>query len=556
MISIKKAAALMLAAAMITGLAACGKPAAKSEPNGLYDMTKNGEAIVSGIDTSAAGKAKQKDESDNARVFYEIFVGSFSDSDGDGTGDLKGIIKRLDYLNDGDAFSGKSLGVEGIWLTPIFTSSSYHKYNVDNYYEIDPKFGTQKDLEDLIKACHKRGIKIILDLVINHTGRDNEWFKNFNVAQKGGDIQDPYYNFYSYYREGEEYPVGRRFQKLLGIDVYYECNFDTSMPELNFDDEGVRKAVLDIAKYYLDLGVDGFRFDAAKYIYLGDIDKNVEFWNWYMGELRKIKPDIYTVAEVWDADSITDKYYDALNCFDFAVSQVNGLIAETAKAGDANRFTSYVERYLGRIDGLNEDAMIVPFISNHDMDRAAGYLTPASYNMQFAANLYILSPGSPFIYYGEEIGMRGSRGSANTDANRRLAMLWGDDDKVSDPEGTTYSKDSQADTSVKEQLALDDSLLTYYKRLIMIRAANPEIARGEYKALKLSGTKAGGFISTLNGSSVCVLHNPSNGTATIDLSTVSGAENFKKISAAIGQGSASLDGTKLTIEGRTSVVLR
>ncbi|MBQ2041730.1 MAG: alpha-amylase, partial [Firmicutes bacterium] len=182
MISIKKAAALMLAAAMITGLAACGKPAAKSEPNGLYDMTKNGEAIVSGIDTSAAGKAKQKDESDNARVFYEIFVGSFSDSDGDGTGDLKGIIKRLDYLNDGDAFSGKSLGVEGIWLTPIFTSSSYHKYNVDNYYEIDPKFGTQKDLEDLIKACHKRGIKIILDLVINHTGRDNEWFKNFNVA--------------------------------------------------------------------------------------------------------------------------------------------------------------------------------------------------------------------------------------------------------------------------------------------------------------------------------------------------------------------------------------
>ena len=556
MISIKKAAALMLAAAMITGLAACGKPAAKSEPNGLYDMTKNGEAIVSGIDTSAAGKAKQKDESDNARVFYEIFVGSFSDSDGDGTGDLKGIIKRLDYLNDGDAFSGKSLGVEGIWLTPIFTSSSYHKYNVDNYYEIDPKFGTQKDLEDLIKACHKRGIKIILDLVINHTGRDNEWFKNFNVAQKGGDIQDPYYNFYSYYREGEEYPVGRRFQKLLGIDVYYECNFDTSMPELNFDDEGVRKAVLDVAKYYLDLGVDGFRFDAAKYIYLGEIDKNVEFWNWYMGELRKIKPDIYTVAEVWDADSITDKYFDALNCFDFAVSQVNGLIAETAKAGDANRFTSYMEKYLGRINGLNEDAMIVPFISNHDMDRAAGYLTPASYNMQFAANLYILSPGSPFIYYGEEIGMRGSRGSANTDANRRLAMLWGDDDKVSDPEGTTYSKDSQADTSVKEQLALDDSLLTYYKRLIMIRAANPEIARGEYKALKLSGTKAGGFISTLNGSSVCVLHNPSNGTATIDLSTVSGAENFKKISAAIGQGSASLDGTKLTIEGRTSVVLR
>lgn len=556
MFSVKKSAAVVLSAAMILGLASCGGPAARSTPDNTYELSKNGEAIVNDVDTSAAGKAKQRDESDNSRVFYEIFVGSFSDSDGDGTGDLKGIINRLDYLNDGDAFSGKSLGVEGIWLTPIFTSSSYHKYNVDNYYEIDPKFGTQKDLEDLIKACHKRGIKIILDMVINHTGRDNEWFKNFNIAQKGGDINDPYYHFYSFYREGEEYPVGRRFQKLLGIDVYYECNFDTSMPELDFDQPAVRQAVLDIAKHYLDLGVDGFRFDAAKYIYLGEVDRNVEFWNWYIGELRKIKPDVYTVAEVWDADSITDQYYDALNCFDFSVSQVNGMIAETAKAGDANRYTAYVERYLNRINGLNEDAMIVPFISNHDMDRAAGYLTPVSYNMQFAANLYILGPGSPFIYYGEEIGLKGSRGSANTDANRRLAMLWGDDDKVSDPEGTTYPRDNQVDTSVKEQLARDDSLLTYYKKLLMIRAANPEIAKGSYKALKLSGTKTGGFVSTLDGSSVCVLHNPSNGTATIDLSTVSGAEGFRTIAAYIGQGEATLEGSVLTLNGRTSVVLR
>ena len=232
------------------------------------------------------------------------------------------------------------------------------------------------------------------------------------------------------------------------------------------------------------------------------------------------------------------------------------MIAETAKAGDANRYTAYVERYLNRINGLNEDAMIVPFISNHDMDRAAGYLTPVSYNMQFAANLYILGPGSPFIYYGEEIGLKGSRGSANTDANRRLAMLWGDDDKVSDPEGTTYPRDNQVDTSVKEQLARDDSLLTYYKKLLMIRAANPEIAKGSYKALKLSGTKTGGFVSTLDGSSVCVLHNPSNGSATIDLSTVSGAEGFRTIAAYIGQGEATLEGSVLTLNGRTSVVLR
>ena len=556
MFSVKKAAAVILAAAMIFGLASCGKPAARSTPNNTYELAKNGEAIISDVDTSNAGGAKQKAESDNARVFYEIFVGSFSDSDGDGTGDLRGIINRLDYLNDGDAFSGKSLGVEGIWLTPIFTSSSYHKYNVDNYYEIDPKFGTMKDLEELIKECHKRGIKIILDMVINHTGKANEWFRSFGLAHKTGDTNDPYYDFYTYYRGGEDAPAGRRFDKLLDLNEYYECNFDSSMPELNFDNAAVRQAVLDVAKYYLDMGIDGFRFDAAKYVYFGEIDRNVEFWNWYVGELKKIKPEVYTVAEVWDSDSITDHYFEAVNCFDFSMSQANGLIADTAKAGDANRLTSYVEKYIKTVTAKNKDAMIVPFISNHDMDRAAGYLTPATFNMQFAANLYILSPGSPFIYYGEEIGIRGSRGGANTDANRRLAMLWGDDDKVSDPEGTTYSKDSQIQSTVKEQLGQDDSLLTYYKKLIMIRAANPEIANGEYKALKFSGTKAGGFTSTLNGSSVCVIHTPSLSPADIDLSAVSGAESFKSIAAAIGQGGASLDGSKLTIDGHTSVVLR
>ncbi|MBR5730856.1 MAG: hypothetical protein IKX89_02770 [Firmicutes bacterium] len=554
MFSFKKLTAAALSAAMILSLASCGS--AKSTPNGTYKLSKSGEAIVSGIDTSAAGKTKQKDESDNARVFYEIFVGSFSDSDGDGTGDLKGIINRIDYFNDGDAFSGKSLGVEGIWLTPVFTSSSYHKYNVDDYYEVDPEFGTQKDLEDLISACHKRGIKVILDMVINHTGDRNDWFRKFCAAQRSGDMEDPYYFFYSFYRSGDPAPAGRRFQKVTGANAYYECNFDGSMPELNFDQPEVRQAVLDIAKYYLDLGVDGFRFDAAKYVYLGETDKNLEFWNWYIGELRKIKPEIYTVAEVWDSDSVTDKYFDALNCFDFSTSQISGLIADTAKGGDVNRFTAYVEKYLKNINGLNEDAMIIPFISNHDMDRAAGYLAVSSFNMQFAANLYILGPGSPFIYYGEEIGIKGSRGSANTDANRRLAMLWGDDDKVRDPEGTTYNKSSQADTSVAAQLGADDSLLTYYKKLLMIRAANPEIARGEYKALKVSGSKVGGFTSTLNGSSVCVFHNRANDPQTIDLSTVSGAESFKKISAAIGQGTAVLEGSKLTLDGRTSVILR
>ena len=145
---------------------------------------------------------------DNARVFYEIFVGSFSDSDGDGIGDLRGIINRMDYLNDGDPASGLSLGVEGIWLTPIFDSPSYHKYDVTDYYAVDPDFGTMEDLKELADLCESRNVKLILDLPINHTGSRNAWFSAFVNAHRQKATEDPYYDFYCWYGAGESAPPG------------------------------------------------------------------------------------------------------------------------------------------------------------------------------------------------------------------------------------------------------------------------------------------------------------------------------------------------------------
>ena len=489
---------------------------------------------------------------DNDRVFYEIFVGSFADSNGDGIGDLRGIIENFDYLNDGDPNSGKSLGVEGIWLTPIFQSPSYHKYDVMDYYAIDTDFGTQADLDELIALCHERDVKLILDMVINHTARSNAWFGAFTKAHRQNDATSPYYNYYSYYMDGEKAPAGRAFAALSGTDIYYECNFDGGMPELNFDNPAVREEVLDISRYYLDRGVDGFRFDAAKYVYYGDHQRSMAFWEEYLDTLRAEYPGLYTVAEVWDGDGITSLYYPATNCFNFSVSGVGGLISETAQQGNAGNMAKYVEKYLASIQGTNPDAMFVPFISNHDMDRAAGYLTDASWNMQMAANLYILGPGSPFLYYGEELGMRGSRGGASTDANRRLAMVWNDGNTVKDPEGSTYAQSNQIKKGVAEQRQDPKSLYTYYKKLIMIRKANPAIARGEYKSVSIDGSKAGGFTSTLDGTTVLVLHNPSRSSQTIDLSPIG---DFTVLRAAIGKGGAELNGTTLKLDGQTSVVL-
>ncbi len=517
------------------------------DSTGLYLLSETGEAIIDDVDLTHYAETE-----DNARVFYEIFVGSFSDSDGDGIGDLRGIINRFDYLNDGDPASGLSLGVEGIWLTPIFVSPSYHKYDVTDYYAIDPAFGTMDDLRELAELCESRNVKLILDLPINHTGSRNAWFISFASAHRNQDPDDPYYDFYCWYGPRDTPPSGRRFAQIGGSSDYFECNFDNAMPELNFDNEAVRQAVLDIALFYLDLGVDGFRFDAAKYVYFGDNSTSADFWDWYMAELRKVDPEIYVVAEVWDGEGVTEKYYSSMNCFNFTMAQPSGLIAETAKSGNAGRYASYVENYLNTVQAIRPDAMILPFISNHDMDRASGYLPSLNGQMQVAANLYLLGPGSPFIYYGEEIGLRGSRGSANTDANRRLAMRWDDGDTVADPQGSDYP--AQDEVSLAKQLGRGRSPYNYYKRLLMIRRANPEIARGEYKAVVVPDSKLGGFVSTWNGSSVCVLHNTSMAPQKLDLAAL--GLDFTEISASIGLGAAELEGTTLYLDGQTSVVLR
>jgi len=528
-------------------------PVVTTEPQPTGPMDLSGKYPLDEIRNEAVINLASPGNGDvgNARVFYHIFVGSFSDSNGDGLGDLRGIINRFDYLNDGNPESGLSLGVEGIWLSPIFTSPSYHKYDVADYYQIDPKFGTMEDLQELIQLCHERDVKLILDLVINHTASNHPWFREFTAAHVAGDTENEYYDYYTWSTEGLP---GKAMYNITTSGHLYEGNFSGSMPELNYDNEVVRQKMVEVAKFYLDMGIDGFRFDAAKYVYYGEESRNVEFWDWYMAQLRAIKPDLYSVAEVWDGDGVVIPYFSSTNCFNFTMAQTNGQIALTAKAGDVNAYVSYVDRYIDSIKAENPDAFPVTFIANHDTDRAAGFL-PVSYGQaQVAANLSILMPGSSFVYYGEEIGMKGSRGGANTDANRRLAMLWGDGDTVRDPQGADYSSE-QTNGTVADQLPNGDSLYNHYKKLIQVRKACPEIALGDFTPLVIADSYVGGFLSTYESSSVAVFHNTTTETVQIDLS------QFPELSAmnlfaAVGIHGASLDGTVLTIEGQTSVVLK
>ena len=520
---------LLIIAALGLSLAACATPPADPEP--VRDPV-----------------------ADNYRTFYQIFVGSFSDSNNDGVGDLRGIINRMDYLNDGDITSGKSLGVQGIWLSPIFSSPSYHKYDAQDYYQVDWRFGTQDDLVELIRLCHERNVHVILDLAINHTSIQHPWYVSFKEARVAGNTEDPYYDYYSCVTTAEKVN-GITYQKISGIDCWVECNFSSHMPELNFDNPEVRQATLDIANYYLDLGVDGFRFDAVKYIYFGDTQRSVEFWQWYMDKLREKKPDIYCVGECWSGETEILEYYPAMNCFNFAMAQAEGVVANAAKGFSMAQYTGYIQSFQQKVLAKNPGGMVMPFLSNHDMDRIAGSFVLEN-NMRMAANLYLLCPGSPVIYYGEEIGMRGSRGGESTDANRRLAMLWGDEDYIRDPVGSTYPQKSQITTTVADQAADPNSLYNYYCKLIGIRHKYPAIARGIYTSVSCE-KNLGGFVITYGDETLVLFHNNATEPLSVDLASCKelSAIQITALLEAVGMGGAKLEGTVLTLDGQTSAIL-
>ena len=495
---------------------------------------------------------------DNYRTFYQIFVGTFADANGDGYGDIRGIIDNFDYLNDGDINSGNDLGVQGIWLSPIFTSPSYHKYDAKDYYKLDWRFGEEKDLVELLNLCHSRNVKLILDLAINHTSDQHEWFQQFQEARMNGDTTNKYYDYYSCATTaGKE--NGKTYQKIALVDCWYECNFSGSMPELNFDNPEVREEVLKIAKYYLDLGIDGFRFDAVKYVYYGDNNKSAAFWEWYMKELRAYKPDIYAVGECWSGDNEVIKYYNAFNCFNFTTAGGANKIANTAKGIESvYSYAAYLENYQNMIEAKNPDAMVSLFLSNHDQDRIAGAFINENMT-KMAANLYLLAPGSPVIYYGEELGMKGSRKSSElTDANRRLAMLWGNDYTPRNPVGSTYPQDKQIQTTVADQLKDKNSMYNHYSKLIAIRHKYPAIARGNYIAISCGNNKLGGFLVEYNGEYLVIIHNTSSGELTYDLSRSTALANkgISELCDSIGLGKGSMNGNIISVPAYTTVILK
>ena len=251
----------VLLCALLAGscvFAGCGNNDGKSSDSGSSSSSE--EKKNNAPDPTEGIKAVAS--TDNYRNVYQIFVNSFCDSNNDGIGDINGIISQLDYINDGDPAKGNDLGADAIWLTPVMPSKSYHKYDVEDYYDIDKNFGTLKDYEKLLSECHKRGIKVIMDLVLNHISSQNPLFvnavKEVSDGKLDGDAQ--YFEVHKSDYFSSDVQVVR-----MGNDYVCEANFSLDMPEWNLNSDKTRAEFKKIAKFWLDKGVDGFRLDAVKY---------------------------------------------------------------------------------------------------------------------------------------------------------------------------------------------------------------------------------------------------------------------------------------------------
>lgn len=437
----------------------------------------------------------------NDAVFYEIFVRSFYDSDGDGVGDFQGIIEKLDYLNDGNPDTKTDLGVTALWLMPMMESPSYHGYDVTNYYETEPDYGTMEDFEELLEAAHTRGIKVIIDYVMNHTSRQHPWFT------QSADNETDYRDWYVWSDENPGFlgPWGQGVWHGNGGDYYYGL-FWGGMPDLNYNHPPVKEEMFNIANFWLDKGVDGFRLDAIKYLVedgtvLENTPETFSLLEEFNDEYTANNAEAFTIGEVWSSTNSIIPYVqnERLDvCFDFDLAND---ILSAVNSGNATSIQQQMQEMQAAYPALQYGT----FLTNHDMDRAYNRVSSNAEKMKLAASMYLTLPGIPFLYYGEEVSMTGT----GPHENIRRPMQWSDEAHAGfsstspwNGVGANYTTNNVA---IME--ANSNSLLNHYKKLIHIRHEQVALRRGNYLNVENGESKVMSFARTYDNEGVIVVSN-------------------------------------------------
>ncbi|WP_138495098.1 alpha-glycosidase [Paenibacillus pinistramenti] len=382
-------------------------------------------------------------------VFYQIFPERFANGDSsldpEGVlpwggkperdnffgGDLQGVIDHLDHLTE--------LGVTGIYFTPVFEATTNHKYDTQDYMKIDPHFGDKDTLKKLVDLCHERGIRVLLDAVFNHAGRT---FAPFVDVRENGE-QSKYKDWFHI----REFPLNVKD----GIPTYDTFAFEPMMPKLNTEHPEVKEYLLNVAEYWIkETGIDGWRLDVAN-----EVDHY--FWREFRQRVKAVNPDAYILGEIWHEASpwLQGDQFDAVMNYPFTDAVLDFVVRGTL---DARQFTEAIGRQLSRYPRQASEAAF-NLLDSHDTPRLLTLCEGSKSKMKLASLFQFTYPGTPCIYYGDEIGMDGEQ-----DPDCRKCMVWEEENQ-------------------------DRMLFDFYRRLIEVRKSNPALRTGSLHFLQ---AEAGG----------------------------------------------------------------
>ena len=496
----------MTVAAIALALTGCGPtPSAAPSAGAVSPGASAGVAAPACVPTVDPAIAPWRD-----RVFYEIFVRSFSDSNGDGIGDLVGLTDKLDTLNDGDPATSEDLGITGIWLMPVTEAESYHGYDVVDYTAVERDYGDAPSMRAFIEEAHARGIVVIVDFVINHTSSEHPWFQD---ALAGGERRDWY--IWSETDPGWPQVAGPNpWHESEAGDFYYGA-FSESMPDLNLQNPEVTAELVRIAEVWLeDVGVDGFRIDAAKHLIETGADEQtntLETKAWladFRDAIHAKQPDALVLGEVADARGVSSSYTreGALDMsFDFGI----GPALANSVFGDAATGMASLEEVATRF----EPGVAGTFLSNHDQTRIATQLQGNLDAMDRAAAVLLTGPGVPFIYYGEELGMLGTK----PDPRLRTPYPW----TAAGPSfgfttGTPweeFSVGAEVANYASESVDLASTWSTY-RDFIHLRTEQKALRAGELVRLRSSNDRVAAWLRVFGDQRILVMHNLGTEAAT------------------------------------------
>lgn len=499
-------------------------------------------------------------------VVYQIYPRSFNDSNGDGIGDIPGIIEKIPYL--------KTLDIDIIWLSPVYASPlDDNGYDISDYRAIHPDFGTMEDMDRLIEKLHDAGIRLIMDLVVNHTSDEHAWFQK---AIGGDETYQDYYYFRDKKRNWTSLFGGDAWTYQEDVGKYYLHLFSEKQPDLNWDNEKVREEVKDIMRFWLDKGVDGFRCDVINLIGKEDGPPNGRFWHFPRGRehyinhpkahryLRELRDDVISEYDCFTVgEAVLTSPEEALEYVDEDIRELD-MVFQFDHMGADNHFIKWFMKPFKPINlkkplstwqrKLNDRGWNSLYLENHDQPRSISRFGSEVMRRQsgtMLATMLYFQRGTPFIYQGQEIGMLNAsfeelddyqdiethniyafgrkwflshkrmmkKIKAMSRDNARTPMQWDDSEHVGFTEGTPWIKipEDHRDINVQSQENDRKSILTYYRRIIALRKKHPVIVYGDYRDLRFENEWLYAYERRLNDVLLTVICNFSDKPLATDL---------------------------------------